>query len=150
MKITFPNKTAKQIVEACDNRLGTGKLLYSISWYEKENFYTKEKCRPRTVEVSDEIVGLDKDWNECAELVKKEGGEMLNFAEYVFFITEYFKQTGKYPEENKYLYSWTSSRSSGGYLVGVGECDSGGVGVCVDRPGRLRLRSGGFVSLAVL
>lgn len=127
MRITFPSKTAKQIVEACKNKLGSGKLLYNTDWYEKEDFYTTEKCRKGTFEISDEIIGYGKNWNECKDLIEKEGSQMLNFAEYVFFVQEYHKATGKYPEDGEWKYSWTSSRSSHGDLVLVGYCDSGGV-----------------------
>lgn len=133
MKITFPNKTAKEIMEACDNKLGVGKLLgYPEGWYKYEKFYTEEKCRPRTVYIESEIVGLNKDWHECDELVKKEKGEMLNMAEMVYFIQEYFKEYGKYPDDN---YSWTTSRSSDGGLVYVGGADAGGVRVDDGGPG---------------
>lgn len=119
MLITFPNKSAKEIVEECCNKLGSGKLLYS-TWLEGQDFFTKEKCRSRTVEVSDQIKHLDKTWDECSDFVKKKGGEMLNFAEYIWFVKCHFERTGKYPEENEYKWSWTSSRSSLGYLVCVG------------------------------
>lgn len=133
MKITFPNKTAKEIIEACDNKLGDRPFLYSISWYKDEDFYTKEKCRKGEREISDEIEHYGKSWNECSILIK---GEMLNFAEYVWVIKCYFEKNGKLPEENDYKWSWTSSRSSRGYLVYVGSCDSDGVGVYYGRPGR--------------
>lgn len=125
MQITFPKKTAKQIVESCDNKLGTGKLLYHMDWYKNDDFYTEEKCRPRTVEISDKIEHFGKNWNECKELIGEDN--MLNFAEYVWFIKCHFDETGKYPEENQYRYSWTSSRSSVGFLVFVGSCVSDGV-----------------------
>lgn len=133
IKITFPNKTAREIVDECGNKLGTGKLLYNpTGWYEKEDFYTTQKCRPRTVYVSKELIGLNKDWNECKELVEKEKGEMLNFAEMIYFIQEYYKQTGKYPWNLNW--SWTSSHSSDGLLVFVGYGDSDGVYVVNDDP----------------
>lgn len=133
MKITFPNKTAQEIMNDCNNILGNGKLLYGLkSWYKNEDFFTKEKCRPITVEIEIELIGKNKDWNECKELVKKEEGEMLNFPEMIYFYQEYFKQTGKYIDE--YEWSWTSSRSSDGRLVDVGRCASDGVGVSHDRP----------------
>jgi len=56
LKITFPEKTAKEIVDECNNKLGSGKLLYNTSWYEKEAFYTTEKTRPGTRYVSKELV----------------------------------------------------------------------------------------------
>lgn len=123
--ITFPDKTAKEIVAECGNELGKGKLLHITSWYENEYFYCKEKCRPGTRLVSKELIGLGKDWNECETLAKEEGGEMLNFAESVYFIQEYFKKTGEYPWNMNC--SWTSSRSSYGRLVILGYGDVGGV-----------------------
>lgn len=132
MKITFSSKTAKEIVESCDNKLGDGKLLYNTHWYKNEDFYTKEKCRPRTIEVSDEIEHYGKSWNKCKDIVGEDN--MLNFAEYIWFIKTYYEKTGKYPEENQSKYSWTSSRSSDGDLVDVGDCDSDGVRVHDGRP----------------
>lgn len=140
MQITFPNKTAKQIIKECNNKLGSGNLLYSIDWYKKEAFYTKEKCHPRTIEVSDEIEHYGKDLNECKELVGEDS--MLNFAEYVWFIKCYFEKTGKYPEQSEWKYSWTSSRSSDGRLVGIGGCAAYGVLVGGFGPGRSDSRLG--------
>lgn len=130
MKIKFPNKTTEEIVDACKNKLGDGKLLYSVDWYKNEDFYTKEKCRPGTFEVSDEIEHFGKSWNECNALAPE---RMLNFPEMIYFIQEYYKKHKKYPDSR---WSWTSSRSSSGDLVDVGACDSGGVRVDDDEPGR--------------
>lgn len=130
--IDFPNKTAKEIVEDCNNKLGEGKLLFNTSWYENEDFYAKEKCRPGKRLVSKELIGLGKDWNECKKLAEEKGGDMLNYAETIFFIKEHFKLTGKYPWNLKY--SWTSSSSSRGYLVNVGYGDADGVFVVDDSP----------------
>lgn len=117
----------------CDNKLGEGKLLYNpTGWYENQDFFTKEKCRPITVEIKTKLIGKNKDWNECKELVEKEKGQMLSFAEMLYFYQEYFKQTGKYIDE--YEWSWTSSRSSSGRLVSVGSCASVGVDVFRDWP----------------
>lgn len=131
MKITFPIKTAKEIVDECDNKLGNGKLLYNISWYKDQDFYTKEKSRPRTMEVSDEIEHFGKTWDECNSL-KKEGDEMMNMAEYLYFIQEYYKRNKDYPD---YKWSWTSSRSSFGRIVCLGFCGADGVGVDDYYPG---------------
>lgn len=130
MKITFPNKIAQEIVKDCNNKLGNSKLLWS-TWIESEDFYTKEKCRPRTIEVSDEIEHYDKNWNECKELVGEDN--MLNFAETLWFLLEYWKQKGEYPKD-ALKWSWTSSRSSLGYLVFVGYADADGVVVGHGRP----------------
>lgn len=134
LKVTFPNKTAKEIIDECENKLGKDKFLYNTEWYKNEKFFTEEKCRPGIRYVSKELIGLDKDWNECKELVENQDGEMLNFAETIFFIQEYFEQTDEYPWNLKW--SWTSSRSSFGDLVRAGGCDSGGVDVVRDFPGR--------------
>lgn len=130
MKITFPNLTAKEIIEACDNKLGNGKLLFSISRYKDEDFYTTEKCRPMTVEIDSAVTHLGKTWNKCKAL-ETLGIQMLNFAEMIYFIQEYCKANGTYPDSN---WSWTSSRSSRGVLVIVGYCDSDGVRVSDDDP----------------
>lgn len=127
LTLTFPDKTAKELVEECGNKLGSGKLLYNTSWYENEKFYTKEKCRVRTCKVSKELIGKGKNWKECVALAKEQNGEMLNFAEIIFFIQEYYKQTNTYPW--KLDWSWTSTHSSCGLLVGVGYCDADGVSV---------------------
>lgn len=131
MKITFPNLTAKEIVEECKNVLGSGKLLWS-TWMEDEDFFTKEKCRPRTVEVTDEIQCLDRNWNQCSEYVNANRGGMLNFAEAIWFLKTYYEKTGKYFDDRWF---WTSSRSSRGYLVRVGKCASGGIRVGYGGPG---------------
>lgn len=132
MKIDFPEKTAKEIVDECDNKLGDGKLLYS-SWVGNEDFYTKEKTRKGIRYVSKEMIGMGKNWDECAALAKDQNGEMLNFAEMLFFFKTYFEQTGKYYTTN---YSWSSSRSSSGRLVDLGRCARDGVYVGDDDPGR--------------
>jgi len=51
MKITFPNKTAKEIVDERNNTLNGHKLLWNTDWYANEDFYTKEKCRKGTREI---------------------------------------------------------------------------------------------------
>ena len=126
MILTFPNKTAKEIVDECDNKLGKGKFLYDIDWYKDEDFYTMEKCSPRTVEVIEEIQHLGKTWNECKAMEKSGKVEMLNFPEYLYFIQEYYKKYDKYFDSK---WSWTSSHSSFGDLVRLGGGDAGGVRV---------------------
>ena len=121
-EVTFPDKTAQEIVG--DNTLGNGKFLWNISWYKDKDFFTKEKCRVGTRLVSTELIGLDKTWNECSDLVREKGGEMLNFAELLFFAQEYYKSTGKYLFNSKW--AWTSSKSSVGSLVNVGSFDRDG------------------------
>jgi hypothetical protein len=131
MKITFPNKTAKEIVEDCDNKLGDGKLGDGNSWYKDEDFYTKEKCRPRTAKVGD-IEHLGSTFDECVDS-EDPFDEMMNFAEHLWFLLEYWKEHKAYPPDIL-KYSWTSSRSSYGGLVVIGGCDSDGVGVGLWRP----------------
>lgn len=133
IKVNFPNKTAKEIMDECGNKLGNGKLLYNTNWYENEDFFTKEKCRPGVRYVSKDLIGKGKNWNECSALLKdgEREIEMLNFAEALYFVQEYYKQTNSYPWAGDW--SWTSSRSSDGRLVGLGLCDAVGVGVdCFD------------------
>lgn len=135
IKVNFPNKTAKEIMDECGNKLGNGKLLYNTNWYENEDFFTKEKCRPGVRYVSKDLIGKGKNWNECSALLKdgEREIEMLNFAEALYFVQEYYKQTNSYPWAGDW--SWTSSRSSLGRLVCLGGCDAGGVYVVYDDPG---------------
>ena len=117
MKITFPNKTAKQLYEECGNKLGKGKLLYDIDWYKNEDFFTKEKCRKGTREIITDLTPtLCKTWGECSHL-----GQMLNFAELLWCV---IKIPGFLKE---YKYSWTSSLTSDGGFVDAGDFgDDGG------------------------
>lgn len=126
--ITFPNLTAKQIVEKYDNKLGKGKLLYDIDWYKDEDFFTKEKCRKGTREIITDLSKTKgKTWDECSHL-----GQMLNFAELLWCVI-------KIPDFLRgYEYSWTSSRASGGGLVGAGDFDGDGGAVGGRGPGRSR------------
>jgi hypothetical protein len=123
-KITFPNKTAKQIVEDCGNKLGSGKLLYDTDWYKDEDFYTKEKCRKGTREIITDLSSTKgKTWSECKEM-----GEMLSFAELLWCVI-------KIPDFLRdYEYSWTSSRTSGDLLVSAGIFGAEGGGVSGWRP----------------
>ena len=125
MKITFPSLTAKQIVEKYNNKLGKGKLLYNTTWYEKEDFYTKEKCRKGTREIITYLTPtLSGTWDECKAM-----GEMLNFAELLWCVIEipgFLKE---------WKYSWTSSRTSRGDFVRAGNFDDDGGDVSRLRPG---------------
>ena len=116
MKITFPNKTAKQLYEECGNKLGKGKLLYNIDWYKNEDFFTKEKCRKGTREIITDLTPtLGKTWDECSHL-----GQMLNFAELLWCVI-------KIPDFLKeFKHSWTSSRASYGDFVVAGDFDDDG------------------------
>lgn len=130
--VTFPDKTAKEMVNECENKLGKGKLLYDATWYEKEDFYTKEKCRVGTFKISKDLIGLGKNWNECKKLVEEKGGTMLNFAETIYLYNEYFNKTGKYLDSTKW--QRTCSRSSLGFLVSLGFGGVDGVYVSRVRP----------------
>lgn len=120
--ITFPKKTAKEIVEECDNQVAEGKLLYSDSWYKDEDFYTKETCRPRTVTIPTQIEYADKSYNEV-----KDKGVMFNFAEIIYMLRESEEFRELLSSENDLRYTWTSSVVSDGKLVDVGYFDSDGV-----------------------
>ena len=124
MKITFPNKTAKQLYEECGNKLGKSKLLYNNDWYKNEDFFTKEKCREGTREIITDLTPtFGKTWDECKEM-----GEMLNFAELLWCVI-------KIPDFLKeYKYSWTSSRTSDGSFVVAGDFLDDGGAVSGGRP----------------
>lgn len=131
--ITFPIKTAREIVTECNNSVAGGKLLYSTSWYESEDFYTKETCRPRTVKIPTEILHAGKSWNECKELIGEEN--MFNFAEIVYMLRESEEFRKLLSSSNPVCYTWTSSRASDGGLVRVGGFDSDGSNVNEWEPG---------------
>lgn len=124
IEVTFPAKTAREIVDECGNKVGEGKLVWDTEWYADEGFYTKEKCRPGTRLVSVEPMHKGKTNAECAELLKTEGAEMMNLAEALWFLKTLREKAGEYPA---HWYTWTSSRSSDGRLVYVGNFDSRGV-----------------------
>lgn len=132
-RITFPEKTAKEIMDKCSNKLGDGKFLYNVDWYKNEDFFTKEKTRPGVRYVAKDFIGQRKDWNECKELVEKEKGEMMNFAELLWLHKTYFEEHKLYLDSN--LWSWTSSRSSDGNFVFAGGAGAGGLGVGRGGPG---------------
>lgn len=143
--ITFPEKTAKQIVEECDNKVDGGKLLWNTEWFKNEDFYKKETCRPRTVKIPTEILHAGKSWNECKELVGEEN--MFNYAEIIYMLRESESFRKLLSSSNSVCYTWTSSRDSGGRLAFSGHFGSDGVfssgwgpggsdsnlGVCVSR-----------------
>jgi hypothetical protein len=115
--VTFPEKTAKEIIQECDNKVGGGKLIYS-TWMENEDFYTKEKCRPRTVKIPTEIEMAGKSWNQCNEASAE--SEMFNFSEIVYMLRESESFRKLLSLNNSVCYTWTNSRDSGGCLVDVG------------------------------
>ncbi len=121
----FPPLTAKEIMEQCGNKVDGEKLLWNTNWYKNEDFFTKEKCRPISMEFT-ELDHLGKNWNKCNEL-----GKMFNFAEVVYLASRF----EKFREMLKQNCTWTSSRDSDGELVYVGNGDSGGAGVSRYAPG---------------
>lgn len=142
--VTFPSKTAKEIVEECDNKVGNGKLLYNTEWYKDEDFFKKEKTRKGTKTINLELLHKGKTWDECKELVGEEN--MLNFAEVVYLMREFPEQLKGVLKD--WHYTWTSSRDSDGGLVCAGYFDSGGANVSRRGPGT-RTRAWVFVSPAV-
>lgn len=128
-KNIFPQKTAKQIIEECNNTCETGKILCSglEGWFKDEEFFTKETCRPISMEFTD-ILHKGKSWEECNKL-----GKMFNFAEIIYLLKEskeFRDMIGK-----QYQYTWTSSLSSDGRLVSVGNFASIGVDASRWEPG---------------
>lgn len=136
--ITIPaGLTAKKIIKDCKNKTKAGTpVLYSISWYEKEAFYTSEVTRGGTYEILT-LEQKGKSWNECNEIATKENTLMFNFAELLYIMVEHEKQTGE-RLLGGWEYSWTSSRDSDGGLVDVGSFDSEGALVGSDSPGNSR------------
>lgn len=123
--VDFPAKTMKETCEETGNKAGDGKLLYDVSWYANEEFYTTEKCRAGKRIVSLELAHKGKSWNECKSLLK-DGDEMLSPAEVVYLLA----YVPEYREVLKgWNYTWTSGRGSGGSLVFVGAFD--GLGAVV-------------------
>lgn len=131
--ITFPKKTAKQIIEECDNKVAGGKLLWNIGWFKNEDFYKKETCRPRTIKIPTEILHAGKSWNECKELIGEE--KMFNYAEIIYMLRESESFRKLLSSDNSVCYTWTSSRASDGRLAFSGDFDSGGVYSGRWRPG---------------
>lgn len=121
-KDTFPPKTAKEILEECNNSVDGGKLLYSglTGWYSDQDFFTKETCRPISMNFMP-LAHKGKSWNECRDL-----GEMFNFAEIVYLLRESREFRDMF---RGYNWTWTSSRVSGGGLVDVGGFDGRGARV---------------------
>lgn len=132
-RLNFPTMTAKEIITKCNNKGKGGKMLYS-TWLLDEDFYKKETTREGWKTIDLDLIGKEKTFDECKELAEKSGGEMLNFAEFIYLIVEYEKETGKRLFENEY--TWTSSRASDGFLAISGHFGSGGVRSASWRPGR--------------
>lgn len=126
--VDFPAKTMKEIYEETGNKAGDGKLLYDVSWYANEEFYTTEKCRAGKRIMSLELAHKGKSWNKCKGLLK-DGDDMLSPAEVVYLLA----YVPEYRDVLKgWNYTWTSRRGSGGHLVCVGSADGGGAYVRSD------------------
>ena len=126
----FPEVTAAEIIKKAKNKTSKSTpILYNIdSWYKNEDFYLKEKTRPGKRYVSLTVENKYQTWDEC-----NNKGEMLNFAEILYVMVEHEKKTGVKLLENEW--SWTSSVSSGGFLVYLGFFDSLGASVGGAEPG---------------
>ena len=123
--ITFPEKTAKEIVDECNNTIDGHNFLYDTDWYKDADFFTKEKCRPRTVKIPTEISCVGKSWNECK-------GDMPNFAEVIYMMRESkeYRELFRYGNKSGAWYTWTSSVDpSGKRFVDAGGFDDAGVSV---------------------
>lgn len=123
--ITFPEKTAKEIVDECSNEITGRKLVWQRSWIIDQDFYTNEKCRTRTIKIPTEILYAGKTWDECKELIGEE--KMFNYAEIIYMLRESESFRKLLDWNNSVCYTWTSSRASVGRLAIAGNFDSGGV-----------------------
>lgn len=122
--VDFPAKTMKEIYKETGNKAGNGKLLYSIDWYQNEDFFTKDKCRAGKRIVSLDLKHLGKSWDEIVAMGMQE--EMLSSAEVTYLLA----YVPEYREVLKnWKYTWTSRHDSGGHLVRVGEFDGEGASV---------------------
>lgn len=126
-KNTFPALTAKQIMEECNNSVDGGRLLWDTKWYENDDFFIKETCRP----ISTDFTPFDykgKSRNGCEKL-----GTMFNFAEVIYLLRENkeFRDMLR-----NYNYIWTLGRVSGGGFVIVGSFGSDGAFVSSGQPDR--------------
>lgn len=130
--VDFPEMTAKEIVESCDNKIESGKLLWNIDWYQNEEFFTKEKTRQGRRLIYKELLHGGKSWNEINKL--KGNNEMLNFAEVVYLLKEFSEYRELLKFKNMPCYTWTSSRASDGRIVSVGGFGEDGVNVDSDTP----------------
>lgn len=127
--------TAQEIYNRTNNKTSKGMpILWSTNWYEKEDFFTKEKTRPGTYTFSTEITNKGKTQSEAKVVVEKDDGELLSFAEWIYIMVEYEKQTGDRLFSG-WEYTWTSSLASDGRLVYVGVFDDEGAVVSGDSPG---------------
>lgn len=130
--------TMKDIVEKCDNKTSKGTpLLYYISWYKDENFYTKEKTRGGKHAFSKTLLeeSRNKTWHEQEALLKKNNSIRFNAAELLYILWSHEKETGEMLLSG-WNYYWTSSSASDGRFVRVGYFDSSGVDVSRHTPDR--------------
>lgn len=99
-----------------------GMKFYS-DWWENEDF-AKEKARKITVKIPLEFPTetLNKTWNEANGM-----GDLLSAAEYAQILWLHYKKTKEYLYGD--YWSWTSSCSSDGDLVLMGNFDSDGADV---------------------
>ncbi len=143
--IYFPAVTMKDIYERSGNKQNNGDpLLYSISWYEKEKFFTEEKCREGWKLVPKKMIGHDMNWNEQEKLIP-EGCYRPNAAEALYIMYAVEKATGKRVWSNEYC--WTSSLASGSDLVDSGNLGDYGAFVASPHPGVLPRHLGRLSSL---
>lgn len=116
-----------------------GKLLYEVSWYKAEQFYTSDTMQFQWVLSTDEVVP--------ATLGKNHGTQTQELEKFAKQIGLQFdaEQSRSQPIETLYrsfvmlrtngrrtlesIYDWSAVKSSGGNLVGVGGCGAGGAGV---------------------
>ena len=135
--IYIPSLTMKEIVEEADDKASDGKpLVYNISWYKDEKFYTEELTRAGWYVVSERLFGKNKNWGEQETEIKNLKGKRLNAAEELYIQYAYEKVNGKKLTHGDHVkndspynweYAWTSSLSSYGYVVHVGGFGADGV-----------------------
>jgi hypothetical protein len=102
------------------------------TWHKGEAF-EKTKSTKGEIAVKMDIQGLGKTYAECEELARKEDAVILSASDYLEIMHQHHKKTGQYWLSNHW--SWTNGRSSGGYLVSVGDFDADGAYVHSWRPG---------------
>ena len=124
MLVLFLEKTAKEIEEITKDKYKAKgwKLFYNTNWYENEKFFTEEKPTFgwKLVKNRPDLVNLT--YNEQTE--KMNPNKRLSFSEIVQLTALVF--LSRYEEMWESKYCWTSSCSSGGYLVLFGRAGAGG------------------------
>lgn len=129
-ELTFilPTITAKEIYEQSGNKTSKGTPLIYSTWMLKEPFFTTETTRPGTVVITKDILHKGKSYAECKELLEKDGGEVLNFAEWLYILWQHEKATGERLFSG-YEYTWTSSLVGAGDVSCVGHFGEDGLNV---------------------